>query len=104
MGLTILVFCQFLRALAGPSVQLLTIIGAQRLNALLCCVALAMLAAGNTMLAPAYGVTGAAIAVGLSWSVWLVLTGFMLYRRANLRSDLAFVGWRSASPLLAPAE
>ncbi len=103
-ALTILVFCQFLRALAGPSVQLLTIIGAQRLNALLCCVALAMLAAGNSMLAPVYGVTGAAIAVGLSWALWLALTGFMLYRRANLRSDLAFVGLRSRGPLLAPAE
>jgi len=103
-ALTILVFCQFLRALAGPSVQLLTIIGEQRLNALLCCVALAMLAAGNTLLAPAYGVTGAAIAVALSWSVWLVLTGFMLHHRTNLRSDLAFVGFRSQPPMLAPAE
>jgi len=103
-ALTILVFCQFLRALAGPSVQLLTIIGAQRLNALLCCVALAMLAASNTVLAPAYGVTGAAIAVALSWSVWLMLTGLMLYRHARLRSDLAFVALRSHPPVLAPAE
>ena len=103
-ALTILVFCQFLRALAGPSVQLLTIIGAQRLNALLCCVALAMLAAGNAWLAPAYGVTGAAAAVALSWLLWLVLTGVMLHRRANLRSDLAFVGFRSHPPVLAPAE
>jgi O-antigen/teichoic acid export membrane protein len=103
-ALTILVFCQFLRALAGPSVQLLTIIGAQRLNALLCCVALAMLAAGNTILAPAYGVTGAAIAVALSWSVWLVLTGLMLYRQARLRSDLAFVAFRSHLPMLAAAQ
>ncbi|MBL8907216.1 MAG: polysaccharide biosynthesis C-terminal domain-containing protein [Rhizobiales bacterium] len=103
-ALTILVFCQFLRALAGPSVQLLTIIGAQRLNALLCCVALAMLAAGNTLLTPAYGVTGAAIAVALSWSVWLVLTGIMLHHRARLRSDLAFVGFRSRPAALAPAE
>jgi len=103
-ALTILVFCQFLRALAGPSVQLLTIIGAQRLNALLCCVALAMLAAGNTLLTPSYGVTGAAIAVGLSWSFWLILTGLMLYGRAQLRSDLAFVAFRSPTPALAPAE
>ena len=103
-ALTILVFCQFLRAIAGPSVQLLTIIGAQRLNALLCCVALATLAAGNAWLAPAYGVTGAAIAVGLSWFVWLVMTGIMLYRRANLRSDLAFVSFRSHPPLMVPAE
>lgn len=103
-ALTILVFCQFLRALAGPSVQLLTIIGAQRLNALLCCVALALLAASNAILAPAYGVTGAAIAIGLSWSVWLLLTGLMLHRRTHLRSDLAFVGFRSHPPLLAPAE
>lgn len=103
-ALTILVFCQFLRALAGPSVSLLTIIGAQRLNALLCCVALAMLAAGNSLLTPSYGVTGAAIAVGLSWSIWLLLTGFMLKQRANLRSDLAFVAFRSPTPALAPAE
>ena len=103
-ALTILVFCQFLRAVAGPSVQLLTIIGAQRLNALLCCLALALLAASNAVLAPAYGVTGAALAVGLSWLVWLILTGLMLYRRAGLRSDIFFVGFRTDAPRLAPAE
>ena len=103
-ALTILVFCQFMRALAGPSVQLLTIIGAQRLNALLCCLALTLLAASNSVLAPAYGVTGAAMAVAISWFVWLVLTGIMLYGRAGLRSDLAFVGFRARQPLLALAE
>jgi len=103
-ALTVLVFCQFLRALAGPSVQLLTIIGAQRLNALLCLAALALLAAGNAALAPAFGVNGAAIAVALSWTAWLALTGIMLYRRNNLRSDLFYLGLRSAPPRLAPAE
>ena len=81
-----------------------TIIGAQRLNALLCCLALAFLAASNAVLAPAYGVTGAALAVGLSWLVWLILTGLMLYRRAGLRSDILFVGFKTDAPRLAPAE
>ena len=103
-ALTILVFCQFLRALAGPSVQLLTIIGAQRLNALLCLVALVLLAASNTILAPAYGMTGAAIAVALSWSVWLLATGIVLWRKSGLRSDLFYVGRVMLKPRLMPAE
>ena len=73
--MTILIFCQFLRAVSGPSVQLLTVIGAQRLNAVLCLVALALLVVSNVILAPLYGVTGAASAVALSWLVWLTGAG-----------------------------
>jgi hypothetical protein len=32
------------------------------------------------------------------------MTGLMLHHRANLRSDLAFVAFRSPTPALAPAE
>jgi len=103
-ALTILIFCQFLRAVAGPSVQLLTIIGAQRLNASLCLAALVLLAASNAVLAPLFGMTGAAIAVAISWSVWLVATGILLWRRNGLRSDLFYVGRMMLKPRLMPAE
>ncbi len=103
-ALTILIFCQFLRAVSGPSVQLLTIIGAQRLNAGLCLAALALLAASNAVLAPAFGMTGAAVAVAISWSVWLLATGIVLWRKSGLRSDLFYVGRVMLKPRLMPAE
>lgn len=103
-ALTILIFCQFLRAVAGPSVQLLTIIGAQRFNAGLCLAALMVLAASNVVLAPSLGMTGAAIAVAFSWSVWLLATGFVLWRKNGLRSDVFYVGRVMLRPRLMPAE
>ena len=66
LPLLILMGCQCARAIFGPSVPLLTVIGAQRQNAALAIAALAMLALANLVLAPAYGVLGAAIAVAIA--------------------------------------
>jgi O-antigen/teichoic acid export membrane protein len=59
LPLVILMACA--RAMFGPSVSLLTVIGAQRQNAALAVAALAVLAISNAVLAPLYGVLGAAI-------------------------------------------
>jgi O-antigen/teichoic acid export membrane protein len=53
-------------------VSLLTVIAAQRQNAALAVAALAVLAISNIVLAPLYGVLGAAIAVAMATFLWLV--------------------------------
>jgi O-antigen/teichoic acid export membrane protein len=72
--------CQFARAIFGPSVSLLTVIGAQRQNAALAVAALAVLAISNAVLAPLYGVLGAAIAVAIATLFWLVACAVVLGR------------------------
>ena len=95
--------CQFARALFGPSVSLLTVIGAQRQNAALAVAALAVLAISNIVLAPLYGVLGAAIAVAIATFFWLVACAVVLGRVSGLRTDALYLLGRSASPRSAPA-
>jgi O-antigen/teichoic acid export membrane protein len=71
LPLLILMACQLARALFGPSVLLLTVIGAQRQNAALAIAALVVLAGANLVLAPLYGVLGAVIAVAIATGWWL---------------------------------
>jgi len=66
MPLLILMACQFARVVFGPSVPLLTVIGAQKQNAAHAVAALVVLAVSNLVLAPLYGVLGAAIAVAVA--------------------------------------
>jgi O-antigen/teichoic acid export membrane protein len=85
--------CQLARALFGPSVPLLTVIGAQRQNAALAVAALGVLVASNLVLAPAYGVLGAALAVAVATLFWLLACAIMLNRLSGLRTDaLYFIG------------
>jgi O-antigen/teichoic acid export membrane protein len=103
LPLVILMACQFARALFGPSVSLLTVIGAQRQNAALAVAALAVLAISNVVLAPLYGVLGAAIAVAIATFFWLVACAVVLGRVSGLRTDALYLLGRSASPRSAPA-
>ncbi|MBK5198905.1 MAG: oligosaccharide flippase family protein [Methyloceanibacter sp.] len=103
LPLVILMACQFARAVFGPSVSLLTVIGAQRQNALLAVAALVVLAIGNIVLAPLYGVVGAAIAVAIATLFWLVACAVVLGRVSGLRTDALYLLGRSASPRSAPA-
>jgi O-antigen/teichoic acid export membrane protein len=66
----ILMGCQFARAVFGPSVPLLTVIVAQRQNSALAIAALIVLGMRNLILAPRYGVLGAAIAVAIATLFW----------------------------------
>ena len=86
--LTLLVGAQFLRALAGPSVGLLTLHGAQRTNALICLGSCLALLIGNMALIPRLGLPGAGLAVLTAYLVWMTATAVMLHRRGNIRSDL----------------
>lgn len=89
--LLILLFCQLARALFGPNVPLLTVIGAQKPNAVLAVAALAVLVISNLVLAPAYGVLGAAIAVAIATVLWLLACSIVLARLSGLRTDAVYL-------------
>lgn len=103
LPLLILMACQLARAVFGPSVPLLTVIGAQRQNAALAVAALVVLAIGNVVLAPLYGVLGAAIAVAIATLFWLVGCAVVLGRVSGLRTDALYLLGQLASPRSAPA-
>ena len=89
--LLILLGCQLVRAVFGPNVPLLTVIGAQRENALLAVAALVVLALANVVLAPAYGVLGAAVAVAIATVFWLAASSIVLARLTGLRTDAVYL-------------
>jgi len=103
LPLLILMACQLARAVFGPSVPLLTVIGAQRQNAALAVAALVVLAIGNVVLAPLYGVLGAAIAVAIATLFWLVGCAVVLGRVSGLRTDALYLLGQLASLRSAPA-
>ncbi|GJE01829.1 lipopolysaccharide biosynthesis protein [Methylobacterium isbiliense] len=86
--LAILIGSQLLRALAGPSAHLLTLTGAQGLNARLCVAALTVLVLANLALTPAFGVVGAALAVLASYAAWILGTAVTLRRLGEIRTDV----------------
>lgn len=89
--LLILLGCQLARAIFGPNVLLLTVIGAQQQNAFLAVAALAVLAIANVVFAPVYGVFGAAIAVAIATLFWLVACSIVLVRLSGLRTDAVYL-------------
>ena len=101
--LVILMGCQLARAVFGPSVPLLTVIGAQRQNAGLAVAALSVLIVSNLVLAPLYGVFGAAIAVAIATLFWLIATAIVLERVSGLRTDALYLLGRLGSLRSAPA-
>jgi O-antigen/teichoic acid export membrane protein len=89
--LVIMMACQLARAMFGPSVSLLTVIGAQRQNAGLAVASMIVLALSNLALAPLYGVLGAAIAVAIATLFWLVASAIVLKRVSGLRTDALYL-------------
>jgi O-antigen/teichoic acid export membrane protein len=86
--LVVLVGCQVLRALAGPSAQLLMVTGAQGFSAGLCIASTVVLALGNVVFVPGWGLMGAGFAVLMAWVFWLSVAAFGLYRLTGIRCDL----------------
>ncbi len=103
LPLVILMGCQLVRAIFGPSVPLLTVIGAQKENATLAVAALVVLGLGNLVLAPLYGVLGAAIAVAIATLFWLIGCAIVLDRLSGLRTDVLYLIRRLAALRSAPA-
>jgi O-antigen/teichoic acid export membrane protein len=97
-ALVILMACQLARAVFGPSVPLLTVIGAQRQNAALALAALGILGVSNLVLAPLYGVLGAAVAVAIATPFWLIASAVVLGQVSGLRTDAAYLIWPLGAP------
>jgi len=79
------------------------VIGAQKENAALAVAALIVLALSNLVLAPLYGVLGAAIAVAIATLFWLVGCAVVLERLSGLRTDALYLLGRRAAFSSAPA-
>jgi O-antigen/teichoic acid export membrane protein len=103
LPLLILMACQFARAVFGPSVPLLTVIGAQRQNAALVVAALVVLVVSNLVLAPLYGVLGAVIAIAAATLFWQIACAVVLDRLSGLRTDALYLIARLGLPRRAPA-
>jgi O-antigen/teichoic acid export membrane protein len=103
LPLLILMACQLARAVFGPSVPLLTVVGAQKENAALAVAALVVLALANVVLAPLYGVLGASVAVAVATLFWLLASAIVLDRLSGLRTDAVSLLARLASTRRAPA-
>ncbi len=87
-ALTLLMGCQLLRAMAGPSSQLLTLQGAQKLNAAVCGASCLVLLAASAIFAPALGLIGAVAAICVTLGFWLMATGLLLYRHKGIGTDV----------------
>jgi O-antigen/teichoic acid export membrane protein len=87
MALLILVMSQFVRALAGPSAHMITLTGSQDLNAGLCAGAIVLLLASYGILVPSFGLTGAALAVFITFCVWLATMAAALRWLGEYRTD-----------------
>lgn len=102
--LLIMVATQVVRAMAGPSAHLLTLSGAQTLNASLCVGALVTLLAADALLGRPFGPAGAAWAVFVSYTGWILATAVALNRLGEMRTDLAALFGRGREPAPALAE
>ena len=91
--LAILIGVQAVTALAGSSVTMMTLSGAQRDNAGLCGITLCVLAIADTLLIPSLGALGAALAVLAAFAIWQGMVLGTLRRRGEARTDaLAALG------------
>ena len=86
--LLILLLSQFVRALAGPSSLVITLAGAQGLNATLCALAVVVLVVSNAVLIPVFGLMGAVCSVLGAYCFWLVACAIALRRLGLPRTDI----------------
>jgi O-antigen/teichoic acid export membrane protein len=86
-ALLLIVFSQFVRAIAGPSAHLITLVGAQRLNASLSAAAIGVLLLSNLVLVPLFHLAGAGLAVLATYGLWLIAVACALHRLGEFRTD-----------------
>ena len=86
--LAIMTGAQFVRAIAGPNVSMLSLTGAQRLNSTICLGACATLLIANVVLIPHYGLFGAAVAMSCSYIAWSITVSALLWAKYGVRTDL----------------
>ena len=106
-ALLILLTAQLLRALAGPSAHLLTLSGIQSINLGVATSSLLILFLASAVLSPAFGIEGAACAVLLTYTYWIVISAIALRRLREPSVDivwLSITGWRRKPARSHPAE
>lgn len=104
-ALILLVGAQCVRALAGPSIPLLTLAGGQRRSMTAAALSLGVLVATSILLTPVLGFAGAALAVAVTMLFWAVSLAVALHRRTGLRTDVlaSLDHWRRARRMDAAA-
>lgn len=85
--LSILIGAQLIRAIAGPSPMLLTLLGARATNATICVGICLVLLVANATLTVHFGMVGAGLAVVSSIVAWTGASAFVLYWQAKTRVD-----------------
>ncbi len=88
LALVTLMLSQAFRAASGLNQHLMSITGFQAKTAISCIFSAAVLVAGVSLLAPRYGVNGAAIAVLVADAVWALLLAIQAGRYAGYRGDI----------------
>ncbi len=97
--LLILLAAQLMRALAGPSVHVLTLSGVQRINMALAASALVLLLLASALFTPVFGVEGAAYAVFTAYAYWIGFSAIALLWLRESSVDVVWLTlklWRSA--------
>lgn len=107
LTLLILLTAQLLRALAGPSAHLLTLSGIQSINLGVATSSLLILFLASAVLSPAFGIEGAACAVLLTYTYWIVISAIALKKLREPSVDIVWLlitGWRRKPARSHPAE
>ena len=82
--LVILMAAQLLRALAGPALQMLALVGQERISIPVFGASLAMLAVANAALTPAFGIEGAAVAFLVVMGGWPFVLSWIVRARTGI--------------------
>ena len=86
--LLLLVGCQLVRALGGPSQNVLTLEGRQTTNLVICSLACLVLLIGNVVLTKPFGLWGAALATTASYLFWVIASASILVLKGDVQTDL----------------
>lgn len=93
-SLVLMTGTQFIRAVAGPNSLMLTLVGAHRVNWMICFGCSALLLISNAILIPSYGLEGAALSTGICYVAWVAATTVALWRLSHVRTDIFVLAFR----------
>ncbi|MBK5286320.1 MAG: polysaccharide biosynthesis C-terminal domain-containing protein, partial [Bacteroidia bacterium] len=86
--LMILIFGNMFNVIAGPAGYVLTMTGHERLAFIAMSISCVLNIALNLILIPAYGITGAAIAVSFALLSWNILITIFTIKKTGIRPDI----------------
>lgn len=86
--LSLLALSQLIRALMGPTIQILTLTGFEKQTINVSAGALLLLAILNVTLIPMYGIIGACFAVLLAYGVWSIWLAIVAHRKTTITTAI----------------